>query len=138
MKINLKNTVCECFLCFSVSDRFKLFKFKLDTIKKGLCIPHKRKSSTYFFCQRVDVFLTDDEFKIVKIMRNVKSEKFILGNKMVYYTFFFPTNVFNHANIGDKFKVTYDDNEIDLLDKYNARFLEKYKIKKEKLLNKKV
>ena len=136
MKIMLNNVACECLLCTNISDRFKLFRFKLNEIRTGLCLPHKRKGNTYLFCQRVDVFLVDDEFKIIKIIRNIKTEKFIFGNKLVYYMFFVPTNKFMNAGVGDKFKIILNDNEKDILDTYNKRYLEKYLAKKKKILKK--
>ncbi len=86
-------------------DRFISYKFKLEPIKEGLCFPKKRWFSTYLYCQRVDVIMTDKDNKILYMYQNLKSEKIIFFKKSVYYTYIFPSNTANDLKVGDKLKI---------------------------------
>ncbi|MCI8460536.1 MAG: hypothetical protein HFE81_03995 [Bacilli bacterium] len=82
-------------------DRFKSLKFVLNEIDYGIKIPNKKKASTYFFCQRVDICFTDKEDNILYLYQNIKSEKRIikLKAKNVYYL---PLNTCKDLKVGTK------------------------------------
>lgn len=82
-------------------DRIKGYTWKLDAIEEGLCYPKKRYFSTYFYCQRVDVVMTDKNYKILYLYKNLKTEKRILFKRKVYYTFVLPANSCASLNVSD-------------------------------------
>ena len=55
------------------TDRIKGFRFYLTPIEEGLCYPKKKMINTYFFCQKLDIVVTDKKvktnykFNIIKI-----------------------------------------------------------------------
>lgn len=83
-------------------DRFKSLKFVLEKIDYGIKLPNKKRATTTFFCQRVDICFTDKEDKIIFLYEDVKSEKRIikLKAKNIYYL---PLNTVKHLKIGEKF-----------------------------------
>ena len=56
-------------------DRLKSFRFYLKDINYGLCFPKKKMLNTYFFCQRVDIIVTDKENNILAVYHDLKTEK---------------------------------------------------------------
>ena len=96
-KINIK-------VCLTIKDRFKSLKFVLEPIHEGIMIPNRRIASTYFFCQRVDICITDKDHKITKLKENVKSEKriFLLKKHNIYYL---PLHSCQHLKVGDVLKI---------------------------------
>ncbi|MBO5138582.1 MAG: hypothetical protein J6B89_02970 [Bacilli bacterium] len=136
MKITFNKKSINTSIYTNLIDRFKLYRFKLENIKEGICLPKKRKSNTYLFCQRVDIILTDDEFKVIKIIRNLKSEKFIFGNKLVYYIFILPKGTFPNIKKSDHIKVKLTTEEQTTLDNYNNKHINKYIKRKNKILKK--
>lgn len=139
MILTIKNNKIKTKICTKKIDRFKLLKFKLTNIEEALCIPKKRKISTYLFCQRVDIIFTDDTFKVIKIKRSVPSEKIIWKNKLVYYTFILKEHDANNININDILNIKLEKKEQTILEDYNNKYkrLEKYQKKKNKILTKK-
>lgn len=97
LKVNKKKIEIKEYTKFI--DRFKSLKFILEKIDYGIKIPNKKKASTYFFCQRVDICFTDKEDKIIYLAENVKSEKRIikLKSKNIYYL---PLNTSKYLEIG--------------------------------------
>lgn len=91
--------------CITFKDRFKGYKFKLDTIIEGLRYPHKRSISTYFMCQNIDIIMTDKNNVIKKIYPNIKSEKIIFPKKHVYYTYLLPTGCSDYLKINDTLQI---------------------------------
>lgn len=86
-------------------DRIKGYTWKLEPITEGLCYPKKRYFSTYFYCQRVDIIMTDKNYEILYLYKNLKSEKRIFFKRKVYYTFVLPANSCNSLQRGDKLKI---------------------------------
>ena len=68
-------------------DRFKSFRFYLKDIDHGLCFPKKKMLNTYFFCQKVDIIVTDKENNILAIYHDLKTEKFIRPRLKAYYIY---------------------------------------------------
>lgn len=100
MHIKIENKKIEIKVLTKKIDRFKSLKFVLEPIKYGIKIPNKKIINTYYFCQRVDICITDKNNKIIKKYENFKSEKirFILKSHNIYYL---PLNSSKHLNIND-------------------------------------
>lgn len=75
MYIKIRNKKIELFECDNILKRFKSFKLYLFPIENGLFFPNRKILNTYFFCQRVDALFVDEDFNIVQIYHNLKSEK---------------------------------------------------------------
>jgi hypothetical protein len=52
----------------------------------------------------IDVIMTDRNYNILYMYKNIKSNKVILPKKNVYYTFELPANIFKF-NLNEKLKV---------------------------------
>ena len=89
MYIKIKNKKLEIYDCLTFSERFKSLKFVLDKIDYGIRIPKKKLISTYFFCQKVDICVTDKNNKIIGIFEDVKTEKRKYMRKS-YYIYYLP------------------------------------------------
>lgn len=79
--------------------RFKSLKFIFEPIDYGVKISKKKTASTYFFCQRVDIVFVNKNDEIIRIERNVRSEKRIRKFK-AYSIYYLPTNSTNDLTIG--------------------------------------
>ena len=105
LKCNKKDIEVKEYL--SLKQQLKSLKFVLEPITYGIKIPNKRIWSTYYFCQKVDILITDEEEKIVKVIENIKSEKLgILKRK--YNIYYLPLNTVKNYKIGDKLKLKKD------------------------------
>lgn len=105
MFLLIKNTKIPIQVLTKKWDRIKGYTWRLDTITEGLCYPKKRYFSTYFYCQKVDIVMTDKEYKILYLYKNLRSEKRIFFKRKVYYTFVLPATSTEKLNIGDKLKI---------------------------------
>ena len=87
MYIKVNNKKIEIKDCIKFIDRFKSLKFVLPTIDYGIRISKKKKISTYFFCQKVDICVTDKNDKIIGLFENVNTEekKIMLKAYNIYY-----------------------------------------------------
>jgi len=83
---NIKVKVCNNFF-----NRFKGFMFTKN-INYGLCFPRCNSIHTIFMFKPIDVIMTDKDYKVLYIFKNVKPYRIILPKKNVYYTFEFPIN----------------------------------------------
>ena len=83
---NMKVKVCNNFF-----NRFKGFMFTKN-INYGLCFPRCNSIHTIFMFKPIDVIMTDKDYKVLYIFKNVKPYRIILPKKNVYYTFEFPIN----------------------------------------------
>lgn len=100
MYIKVNNKKIEIFEYTKKLDKFKSLKFVLEKIDYGIKIPKKHLISTYFFCQRVDICVTNKDNIIIKLYENIKSEKrkFIAKAYNIYYL---PLNSCKHLKIGE-------------------------------------
>lgn len=104
MYIKINNVKYEIVEFSSRWEKFKSLKFVLEPLDK--IIKMKKKSlSTYFFCQRVDVIMTDADNKILYIYNSFRSEKFIFWKRKVSYTYLLPNGVASNFKVNDKFEV---------------------------------
>ena len=93
----------ELIYCNSFFKRLKGFMFK-KKIDKCLCFPKCSSIHTFFMFRNIDVIMTDKNYNILYIYKNVKPFRIILPKKEVYYTFELSTNKFNY-NINEKIKI---------------------------------
>ena len=90
--------------CLTYKERFKSLKFVLEPINYGIMIPNHRIASTYYFCQRVDICVTDKDHKIIRLIENVKTEKrFFLWKK--YTIYYLPLHTCQYLKVGEKLKI---------------------------------
>ena len=101
MILKIKNKKIEIKEYTTFKDRFKSLKFVLDPIDYGIKIPNTRWMTTYYFCQRVDICITDQDNKIIYLRPNCKSEKrrFLWQKYNVYYL---PLKTCESLNIGNQ------------------------------------
>ena len=90
----------EVKVCNNFFNRFKGFMFTRN-INYGLCFPKCNSIHTMFMLKPIDVVMTDKDFKVLYIFKNVKPYRIILPKKNVYYTFEFPANKLEF-NINEK------------------------------------
>lgn len=94
MKIVNKNNITDIKYCNSFFNRFMGLMFKKN-INICLCFPKCNSIHTFFMLKPIDVIMTDKDYKILYIYKNLKPWKVILPKKKVYYTFEFPINKFD-------------------------------------------
>ena len=104
MYIKVNNKKIEITELVSFWERFRSFKFVLEPINKGIKLAHKRYADTYFFCQKVDIVMTNKNGIITHLYKNVKTEKRILFRRKVYNVYYLPLNTVDHLEIGTKLK----------------------------------
>lgn len=121
MYIKIKNRKIPIEIKTTLKEKIKSFRFKLTKIDYGLCFPKKRRINTYFYCQNVDIIMTDKKQKIIKMFPNQRSEKYIRGNKKVYYTYVLPTTICNVFDIGDTLPIVTTKKEDEFLVNYKQK-----------------
>ena len=104
MKLKIGNKYIDVKKIEGFKDKFKCMKFVLDPITTGYCLVKKRRLSTYLFCQRIDVVMTDKDDNILYMYSNLNSEKRIHYKFRVYYTYILPLNSCSNLKIGTKLK----------------------------------
>lgn len=80
--------------------RFKSLKFVFEPIDYGVMVSKKRTASTYFFCQRVDIVFVNKNNEVIRIERNIRSEKRIRKFK-AFVIYYLPANSTTDLKIGD-------------------------------------
>ena len=100
MFLKLKNKRIEIIELNKFNEKFKSFKFYLNKIDYGIRIK-KKHYNTYFFCQRVDICVTDKNDTVIRLFENIRSEKyrFFLRAKYVYYL---PLGTVKHLKLNEK------------------------------------
>ena len=73
-------------------------------INYGLLITNCKSIHTFFMLENIDVIMTDKNYNILYIYKNLKPNKIILPKKNVYYTFELPANKFN-LNVNEKIRI---------------------------------
>lgn len=104
MYIKIKNKKIEILEYTKFIDQLKSLKFVLEPIDYGIKLPHKRMINTYFFCQRVDICITNQENEIIDLFENIKSEKrkFLFKKYNIYYL---PLNTCKYLKVGQKLEI---------------------------------
>ena len=91
MKLVINEKEIELTECTTFYTRLKGFMFTKN-INYGLCFPKCNSIHTIFMFKPIDVIMTDKDYKVLYIFKNVKPYRIILPKKNVYYTFEFPIN----------------------------------------------
>lgn len=81
-------------ICTKFKDRFLGLMFK-KSFNYGLLFPGCSSIHTFFMRQKIDVFMTDKNGKVLYTYKSLKPYKIILPKKNVYYTFEFPEGKIN-------------------------------------------
>lgn len=89
MYIKVNNKKIEIKDCVKFIDKFKSLKFVLEKIDYGIRITKKKRISTYFFFQPVDICVTDKNNNIIGIFENIPSERKTFMFK-AYYIYYLP------------------------------------------------
>ena len=97
------NKKLEIKVCNNIFNRFIGFMFKKN-INYGICFPRCNSIHTFFMKECIDVIMTDKNYNIICIFKNLKPNKIILPKKNVYYTFEIPVNKLN-LKINEKLQV---------------------------------
>ena len=100
MYIKIKNKKIKILEYTKKTDRIKSLKFVLEPIDYGIKIPKKKLVNTYFFCQKVDVCITNKENIIIKMYESLKSEKRKFHWKS-YNIYYLPLGTVKNMKIGD-------------------------------------
>lgn len=90
-------------ICNNFFNRLLGLMFKKN-INYALCFPKCNSIHTFFMFSPIDVIMTDKDYNILYIFKNVTPNKIILPKKNVYYTFEFPVNKVNYK-LNEKIKV---------------------------------
>lgn len=96
-KINIKN-------CTKFKDRLIGLMFKKNEVKNCLLFPKCNSIHTFFMRQNINVIMTDKNYQIKYIYKNLKPWKIIMPKKNIYYTFELTKNIDN-LKINDKLKI---------------------------------
>lgn len=59
-------------------------------IKEGIVLVHCNSIHTFFMKEAIDVVMTDKNYKVLYVYKELKKNKIILPKKNVYYTFELP------------------------------------------------
>ena len=103
MRIINGNKYLNLKMCTNFFDRLKGFMFNKN-IDKCLCFPKCNSIHTFFMLKPIDIIMTDKNYKILYVFKNIKPYRIILPKKDVYYTFELPTNIFKFK-VNEKIKV---------------------------------
>lgn len=96
MEINVR-------LCSNFKDRLLGLMLKKEKINYCVCFPKCNSIHTFFMKQKIDVFMTDKNNKVIYIKKDLKPWKIILPKRNVYYTYEFGSKLVDY-NIGDIIK----------------------------------
>lgn len=121
MKLKISNKKFDIEILEKRIDKFKSFKFKLDTLDPGICFCKKKLISTYFFCQNVDIIFTDKNNCILKVCQNLRSEKFVFGGFKSYYIYILKANSLEEIDTSSKLNVSYSKDEESFINKLRKK-----------------
>ena len=91
MCYNLYGDYMEIKYCKTFFSRLKGFMFKKN-FDYALCFPKCNSIHTFFMRKPIDIYMTDKNYNILYIKKNMKPWRIILPKKGVYHTFEFPIN----------------------------------------------
>jgi hypothetical protein len=86
-------------------DRLKGYMFVFEPIKEGLLFEKCRSIHTFFMYQKIDVIMTDKDNKIIKLYKNLDTEKIVWPQKKGYKVFELPNNSIENLKVGDTIKI---------------------------------
>ncbi|MDD5888397.1 MAG: hypothetical protein PUC82_02790 [bacterium] len=82
-------------------EKFKSLKFYLNRIDFGIKIHKKKFLSTAFFCQNIDIIITNADNKILYLYKNVKPEKYFFPKFKANDIYFLPLETAKNYAVGD-------------------------------------
>ena len=103
MVLKKDNNVYNIKMCIKFKDRLIGLCFKKN-INEVLCFPRCNSIHTFFMFSKIDVIMCDKNFKIIKIIKNLKPNRIILPQKNVYYIIEAKPNQLKF-NIGERIKI---------------------------------
>mgnify|MGYP003571398621 CR=1 FL=1 len=84
-------------------DKFKGLKFVLNPIDYGLLLKNKKLITTNFHCQKIDIVITDSNDKIIGLIEDIGSEKYIF-KPTAKNTYYLPLGTAKNLKIGTVLK----------------------------------
>ncbi|MCI8347690.1 MAG: hypothetical protein HFJ12_07090 [Bacilli bacterium] len=108
MKLNLGKNKLNIRKVDGFWNRFKMLKFDLQPLKEGILLENRKFLSTYFFCQKVDIVMTDSDYNILYMYKKLKSEKRIFYKRRVHNTYILPLGSCDFLEIGQKLRIVSD------------------------------
>ena len=101
MKVKVGNKKLDVNLIYGFFQKFKSLKFVLTPIDEVYLFANCRHFNTYFFCQKVDIIMTDVNNQILYMYPKMKTEKRTGYKRKVHNTYVFPLNSCQYFKIGD-------------------------------------
>lgn len=103
MYLKLDNKKIEIKKVIGIKDNFLGFMNKKN-FKYGLLF-RCNGIHTFFMKENIDVILTDKNYKILYLYKDLKKNKIILPKKNVYYTIELPAQSIKKLHIGDQISI---------------------------------
>ncbi len=86
-------------------EKFKSLKFVLEPMQDYVILMKKKSLSTYMYCQKVDVVMTDDDDVVLKMYQQFPSERIILPKRKVKKTYLFSAGSTKNIKLGEKLEI---------------------------------
>lgn len=103
MYINDGKNKLKLIMAKSYFKRLKGFMFKKN-IDYAICFPKCNSIHTFFMKEKIDVYMTDKDNKVLYIYKNLKKNRIILPKKGVYKIFELPVDKI-FLKVGNKIKI---------------------------------
>lgn len=81
MKISVNNNSYEIKKCSNFFDKLKGMMFVKKKLNYGLLFNRCNSIHTFFMFQKIDVIFIDDNYKVIKIMKDLKPLRIIFCSK---------------------------------------------------------
>lgn len=107
MILECNNRIINIKECAKFEDKLLGFMFRKE-INGVLCFKRCNSIHTFFMFKPIDIIMTDINFNIVYIKRNLKPWKVILPKKNAYYTFEMQPSLIN-VKLGEKLIIKRKD-----------------------------
>ena len=104
MKLIIDEEKIDIKKCTKFKDRLIGLMFTKKKINNCLLFPKCNSIHTFFMFQNINVIMTDKNYKITKIYKNLKPWKIIMPKKNTYYTFELTKNI-DKLKINDQIKI---------------------------------
>lgn len=98
-----KNKRIKLYVYKNIFKRFMGFMFKRN-FDYAICFPRCNSIHTFFMKEKIDVYMTDKNNKVLYIYKNLKQNKIILPKRKVYNTYELPINILN-LKVNDQIKI---------------------------------
>ncbi len=105
MELKVNNKKLDIIELNSFIDKLKCLKFNMDKLDYVIKLCNRRFINTYFYCQRIDLILVNNDDEIIKIYNNFKTEKFKLFKRKVKHIYILPLGTAQYYTVGEKMKI---------------------------------